>query len=414
MNQKNSNETNVLKSEIQNLMNLYRDENYEETKKLACSLIKRFPEEIISYQILGSVLKKLGRLDDALEINRKTVSIFPKSAKAYNNMGNTYNKLNNMEDAASSYRKAIELDPDFIEPRMNLNLVSSKAVPLWHLSMMNDAKRNNAYFEAIKRAVNKEMLVLEIGTGSGLLSMMAADSGAKRVITSETIKTIAKTAQQIINENGYKKKITVLNKKSTELLVGEDLPRKADLLISEVLSSEFVGEGIRTTLADANARLLKEGGKVIPESGKIRVALIGDSSEILEVTNVSKVCGYDLSRFNSITANKINVKLKNKAPFLSDPKDAFDICLSDTNKAANEIKSFQLEASKSGKCIGLIQWMAIKLYKDIKYENIPGEVSSHWSTPIYLFDEPIRIKVGDRVSIKAFLGKDSVWFYKSR
>tara|TARA_B100000161_G_scaffold162011_1_gene115477 strand:+ start:688 stop:858 length:171 start_codon:yes stop_codon:yes gene_type:complete len=56
--------------------------------------------------------------------------------------------------------------------------------------------------------------------------------------------------------------------------------------------------------------------------------------------------------------------------------------------------------------------MSVKLYEDIQYENIPGDVSSHWSTPIYLFDKPIKIRVGDRVSIKAFLGKDSVWFYK--
>ena len=413
MDQKNSDESSFLKSEIQNLMKLYQDGKYEVTEKLASTLIKKFPGEIISYQILGSILKKRGRLNDALEINRKTVSIFPKSAKAHNNMGNTFKKLNRMDDAASSYRKAIELDPDFIEPRMNLNSVSTKTIPLWHLSMMNDTKRNHAYFDAIKRAVEKEMFVLEIGTGSGLLSMMAADSGAKKVVTSETIKTIAKTAQQIVNENGYEKKITVLNKKSTELIVGEDISRKADLLISEVLSSEFVGEGIRTTLADANSRLLKEGGKVIPESGKIRVALIGDSSEILDVTNVSSVCGYDLSKFNSITANKIYVKLRNEAPFLSDPKDAFDICLSDTNKVVNEKKSFELEASKSGTCVGLIQWMSIKLYEDIKYENVPGNVSSHWSTPIYLFDKPIRIKVGDKVSIKSFLGRDSVWFYKS-
>ena len=67
---------------------------------------------------------------------------------------------------------------------------------------------------------------------------------------------------------------------------------------------------------------------------------------------------------------------------------------------------------KNGTCIGIIQWMSVKLYEDIQYENIPGDVSSHWSTPIYLFDEPIKVRVGDRVSINAFLGKDSVWFYK--
>ena len=78
----------------------------------------------------------------------------------------------------------------------------------------------------------------------------------------------------------------------------------------------------------------------------------------------------------------------------------------------NEKKSLQLEANKNGTCVGIIQWMSVKLYEDIQYENIPGDVSSHWSTPIYLFDKPIKIRVGDRVSIKAFLGKDSVWFYK--
>ena len=548
MNKKSSNDSSVPEASMQNLGELYLNGRYEEAEVLALSLIEKFPENVKLYHILGSTLKKSGRLNDALAANRKTISLFPDSAQAHNNMGNTLRELNKIEEAIESYRKAIllkptlseahlgmglslvklkkdeeaalsfnetlslnpvsalahyhlgniskklgniyeaeesykkaiklkpryaetynnlgiiytelgrnseaeanfkkavelqpkfalafnnlgnflkqerryyeaytilkkaiELDPDLVEPRMKLNEVSAKAVPIWHLSMMNDSARNDAYFAAINRAVEEEMLVLEIGTGSGLLSMMAADSGAKKVITSETIETISKTAREIIYENGYEEKITVLNKKSTELIVGEDLPRKADILISEILSSEFVGEGVRTTLADANARLLKDGGKVIPESGKIRVALIGDSSEILSVTNVASVCGYDLSKFNSITANKINVKLENKAPFLSNPKDAFDICLNDPNKVVNEKKSLELQANKNGTCVGIIQWMSVKLYEDIQYENIPGDVSSHWSTPIYLFDKPIKIRVGERVSIKAFLGKDSVWFYK--
>ena len=88
---------------------------------------------------------------------------------------------------------------------MKLNEVSAKAVPIWHLSMMNDTTRNDAYSAAINRAVEEEMLVLEIGTGSGLLSMMAADSGAKQVITSETIETISKTAREIIMKMATRK-----------------------------------------------------------------------------------------------------------------------------------------------------------------------------------------------------------------
>ena len=45
---------------------------------------------------------------------------------------------------------------------------------------MNDIPRNDAYFNAIKLAVSEHDFVLDIGTGSGLLSMMAGDSGAKK------------------------------------------------------------------------------------------------------------------------------------------------------------------------------------------------------------------------------------------
>ena len=531
------------------LMDLYRSGKSKETEVLAKSLIKKFPKNIICYQVLGSTYKKAKRFHEALETNKKAVSLFPQSAEAHNNMGNTLSAMDKIEDAEASYRKAIELkpsfadaqyslglnlmkmkkiseaeicftkaislnpsfplahyhlgnifknreetlkaearfkqaialkpefseaynnlgvtyvalgkkpeaeesfkraialqsqyaeaynnlgnllremhryyeahkvlkkaielDPDFVEARINLNAVCNFSIPSWHIPMINDTARNDAYFAAIKRAVDNEMLVLEIGTGSGLLSMMAAENGASKVITCETIETIAKAAEKIIEDNGYGKRITVLNKKSTELIVGEDIPRKADLMISEILSAEFVGEGVRTTLSDANERLVKRGGRVIPETGTIKVALIGESPEILNVANATNVYGYDLSTFNSITKSKINLKLENEAPFLSASKDAFNIRLSDSKKVTKQKKSLELKCNKDGNCIGLIQWISINLYEDIKYENIPGEVSSHWPTPIYLFDEPMKLKIGDTVSIKGFLGKDSVWFYKS-
>ena len=97
---------------------------------------------------------------------------------------------------------------------------------------------------------------------------------------------------------------------------------------------------------------------------------------------------------------------------MSCPQEAFDFDLRARNKMEKEEKTIKLRAIRDGVCIGLIQWLWIHLYKDIEYENKPGEVYSHWPTPIYLFEKPVSLKKGEIVEIRALRGSDSVWFYQ--
>ena len=372
--------------------------------------VKLSPQDAEAYNSLGTTLKELGRLDEAEASYNQAIALKPDYAKAYSNLGVTLKELGRLDKSIESLEQAIELNPDYTEARMNLNSVNSSAVPAWHFSMMNDEVRNKAYSDALKLAVGDGDVVLDIGTGSGLLSLMAAASGAAKVITCETSRTIAETAKEIIDINGYSEKISVLNKKSTDLMVGVDLPQRADLIISEVLSSEFVGEGVRTTILHAHKRLLKKGGRMIPQSGKIRIALIDSSPEILNNTSVASVRGFDLSKFNSISQSKFSLKLRDDPLLLSNPEDAFSINLYDGSEVVGEEKIIKLRVNQNGLCVGLIQWIWIHLYKEIEYENKPGKNDSHWTTPIYLFDEPVVANIGDVLEIKAVLGEDYVWF----
>ena len=368
------------------------------------------PDYADAHNNLGSTLKELGRLDEAEASYRQAIALKSDYAEAHNNLGVTLKELGRLEESIEYLKQAIELKPDFAEARKNLNSVASSVVPAWHLSMMNDEVRNKAYSDALKLAVGDGDVVLDIGTGSGLLSLMAAASGAEKVITCETSRTIAETAKEIIESNGYKEKISVLNKHSTDLIVGEDLPQRADLIISEILSSEFVGEGVRTTVLDSNKRLLKKGGTMIPQSGKIRIAMIDNSPEIFTNTSVANVHGFDLSKFNSITQSKFNLKPRDNPLLLSNPEDVFNINFYDASEVVREEKIIKLRVNQDGLCVGLIQLIWIHLYKEIEYENKPGENDSHWNTPIYLFDEPVVAKIGDVLEIKAVLGEDYVWF----
>ena len=384
----------------------------KEAKYFTNKAIKLNPYDAKSYLNLGTILKDLGELDLSEKATRKSIELNSNDSIAHFNLGNLFKDLGKLDEADFYTCKAIELNPNFFEAKLNKEAIRKRLVPEWHMSMMNDYTRNNAYLEAIKLAVNDNKYILEIGTGSGLLAMMAVDAGAKKVITCETSQPISAVAKNIISKNGYDKKIKVINKNSKEITVGNELSEKADLIISEILSSEFVGEGIQNTIVDAKKRLLKENGKMIPESGEIRLALLELNQEIENKYFTGKINGYDLSEFNKIKGNKFNLQNnKLKPSLLSDYISPFSFDFYTQNIKSREIKIIELSVTKSGICFGLISWMNLNLYQDIFLENNPDNINnSHWSNPIYTFEEPLNVLKGQVIKIKAILLEDYVWY----
>ena len=154
---------------------------------------------------------------------------------------------------------------------------------------------------------------------------------------------------------------------------------------------------------------------MIPESGTIKISLLGNDKEIFDTISVANVCGFDLSEFNSISQSKFTHFLKKKPTLLSNNEDAFSINLYNDQNIVKEEKIIELKVNKEGLCLGIIQWMKIQLYKDIEYENSPSghlDSSTHWPTPIYLFDKAVSVKKGDILKIRAFLDTDNLWFFK--
>ena len=165
-------------------------------------------------------MRDLGKLEEAESSYRQAIKNKPNSAEAHSNLGTLLKDLGDLQEAEISIRKALEIKPDYTMAKINLDLITKNRVPQWHIPMMNDNERNNAYLRAINSAIKGNEYVLEIGTGSGLLSMMADDAGAQKVVTCEVSQPIAEAAKRIIALNGYSDRIDVINKKSTQLIVG--------------------------------------------------------------------------------------------------------------------------------------------------------------------------------------------------
>jgi len=167
----------------------------------------------------------------------------------------------------------------------------------FHFAMMNDVQRNQFYYDALKAVVGTETVVIEIGTGSGLLAMISAKLGAKHVTAIEANRSLASLARYNIRKNGFEDRVTVINKMSTDVRP-EDLPfGKADVLVSEILGTLLLSESALEYNEDARKRLLKKDGSVIPGDGVQCVTLI--QSEKLDLISTARNWkGLDLASFN--------------------------------------------------------------------------------------------------------------------
>jgi len=145
-----------------------------------------------------------------------------------------------------------------------------------HEEMLKDQIRTNAYRDAIEGNPDtfKDKIVLDIGAGTGILSIFAARAGAKHVYAVENAE-IAFFAREIIKNNGLSDKITVLKGKMEEL----ELPvPKVDIIISEWMGYFLLYESMFDSVLFAKEKWLSEGGILMPDRAKMYVAALDDEA----------------------------------------------------------------------------------------------------------------------------------------
>ncbi|KAK7114180.1 hypothetical protein V1264_000285 [Littorina saxatilis] len=148
-----------------------------------------------------------------------------------------------------------------------------------YADMLHDTERNQKYYAALVKAVQlmkkkgHKVRALDIGTGTGLLSMMAASAGADTVTACEAFQPMGKCAKEVMTANGFGEKINLIHSRSTDITVGTDgmMPRRANLLVTEVFDTELIGEGAISTYTHAHEHLLEEDCLVVPRAANMYV-----------------------------------------------------------------------------------------------------------------------------------------------
>eukprot|EP01114_Cavostelium_apophysatum_P017269 TRINITY_DN5094_c0_g1_i1.p1 TRINITY_DN5094_c0_g1~~TRINITY_DN5094_c0_g1_i1.p1 ORF type:complete len:343 (+),score=45.21 TRINITY_DN5094_c0_g1_i1:86-1114(+) len=278
----------------------------------------------------------------------------------------------------------------------------------WHVPMIMDTNRNQAYHKAIKRLVNSDTdLVLDIGTGSGLLSMMASKAGAKKVETCELNSGLANVATQIIAKNNFTDaQITVHPKISYDLQVGpgKDLSKKADVLVSEIFDNCLLGEHHLLALEHAREHLIKPDAIIIPAEATIYLQAIQafhgfGQSDLVE--------GFDLGLMRTFRP-KDSIHLSFQCftnVHLSEVLvvKEFDFYDPDSTKADEFALSFTV--TKKGVLNALVMWWQLRFIGKNKLQPEEEEItlnsgpeywrSPAWSQTMYTLTDEIFVDEGD-------------------
>jgi len=348
---------------------------------------------------LGVVLHAIGDIQQARPAFQEALAIDPQFANAANNLGSVLEKLGEDGGAIACYRRALEIDPGYVDARDNLVLACARVAPQWHFPMIADRARNAAYASALERAAPGRR-VLDIGSGSGLLAMMAARAGAASVATCEMQPAIAEIAQTIVAANGLSDRIAVRSKKSDQLEVGPDLEAPADLLVTETFSSGLLSEHVLPTVEDAHLRLLAPGAEVIPRRAAAVGYLIG--GRIVEEHLFAAGWGdLDLSAFDVLAPYKLGLHL-DRVPHEVLSGD-FEILGFDLMRPPfpPERRLLDVEATARGRCVGVAQWIRLDLDATLTYENRPSASAgaNGWMHVIYRFGRPVDLEPGDRLRL---------------
>ncbi|MCA1196540.1 50S ribosomal protein L11 methyltransferase [Sphingomonas sp. R647] len=284
--------------------------------------------------------------------------------------------------------------------------ILSDGVFSWHFLIPRDRQRNDAYEQALLRAIRPGCRVLEIGTGTGLLAMMAARAGAT-VVTCEADPTIASAARDVVAANGYADRITVVNKHSTDLDPTRDMGGLADILVSEIVSNDLLSEGVLAAHEHAVARLLAPNGVVIPLRGTIRVALARDLRD--RAPRLGEVSGFDLGAFNRLAAPYEMIRVgMDQVALCSDPVDLFSFDFATAVPRKPERREFDI-ASQGGQVDGLVQWIALEMDRVGRYENRPESgTASCWGALLWRFPEPLETQAGELVKVGGAHERDRV------
>ena len=262
--------------------------------------------------------------------------------------------------------------------------------------MIQDRIRTSAHQQALARAIKPGDVVVDLGAGTGLLTLHACRLGAKLVHAIEP-NPIIQVAREIVQANGFSDRVAFHQAMSFDV----KLPQPANVVVTDPRGVLPLQERAISTIIDARRRLLKPGGVLIPQRDTIWAALVQAPDiyhEDYDNAWRSANDGFDMEAARRRNINNFGRHHLELNQLLSKPVRwlLLDYRLIENASACGRVE-FQVE--RPGTAHGFALWFDSELINGVSISNCPGQAELIYGQLFFPFQEPLPVLVNQTITV---------------
>ena len=281
-----------------------------------------------------------------------------------------------------------------------------------HEEMLKDIVRTESYqnFMLSNPDVFKGKVVLDVGCGTGILSMFAAKAGAKLVFAVDQSEIVYQ-AMDIVRENGLQDIVKVI-KGNAEKIVLPDGMKKVDIIISEWMGYFLLFESMLDSIIQCRDKFLGYDGMAYPDCCSMSMACVSDEKFWDEKIGFwDAVYGCKMSCMKKYAMEEAIIDVFDEDIIISKPVEVKSINVMKAKIEDLDFKTnFDVIITKSTVCTGMIGHFDIGFQKNlqnpISFSTGSQSTPTHWKQTMFLFERKLKVQKGDILKSKINCRKD--------